>query len=113
LQTQKEEFAMKNETFTQFAGAAQEFEETVLAKVLERKLDLGSESLLEYVMEKEVLEVPCRNICAKITTQLYDQINQHCNYLGISKRKFVELALVAALDRTEQIMRERGLTLEG
>jgi hypothetical protein len=25
----------------------------------------------------------------------------------------VELALVAALDRTEQIMRERGLTLEG
>jgi hypothetical protein len=111
--SKKEEMMSNIEKFDRFSGGAKKFDETVLVKVLERKLNTDSDPIVEHLYENNEGQVPIRNICAKITADLYDQISDYCNLLGISKRRFIEAALIAALDRVEQIIRERGLSLEG
>lgn len=47
-----------------------------------------------------------RNICAKIWVGLFDEIEQYCGLLEISKRQFVESALIDMLEKTKQIFYE-------
>jgi hypothetical protein len=92
---------------SKFNGGERELEETLLARVLDRKLSLGNEALIDHVIERGESSVPVRNLCAKVTEQLYDDVDSYSRFLGISKRRFVEMALIAALDKAEKIMRER------
>lgn len=45
-----------------------------------------------------------RNICAMVSPELFDQVEQACSLLEISKRRFVESALIEAVDRAEAIV---------
>lgn len=53
--------------------------------------------------------VTLRNLCAKVSVDLAEQVENACSMLGVSKRRFIELALVEALRQYESVAEEEGL----
>jgi hypothetical protein len=71
---------------------------------------MESGMLTEVVPEGGVPELPIlKNVCAKLAIGLSDQIDQVCDLLGISKRMFIEAALIEALDQAEKVMESEGV----
>lgn len=66
------------------------------------------EWILKGAMEQnpEEAKLHFRNICATITTSLFDKVETHCSTLSISKREFVEMALVDLVEKTNAIVNE-------
>lgn len=72
---------------------------------------LGTEDMSEGGLQEQLFKMAAdspqaRNICASISVQLFDQVEGACDMLGISKRRFVEAALIAAVDRASGIVAE-------
>lgn len=53
--------------------------------------------------------LPIKNVCAKVSAQLSDEIDQVCGLLGISKRRFLEASFIDAISTAREIMRREGL----
>ena len=53
--------------------------------------------------------VPLKNVCAMVSQQLFDDLTSVCGLLDISKRAFIEAALIEALNRAHQVMEEEGV----
>ena len=68
----------------------------------------GSNGLLDAVLEQnpEVAKEKLRNICAFISPQLFDEVQSLCSLLDLSKRRFVEMALQDAIEKTHSIVNE-------
>jgi hypothetical protein len=47
-----------------------------------------------------------KNVCAKLTVGLSDDVDEICSLLEIPKRKFIELAIVNAIGKFEEIAKE-------
>lgn len=45
-----------------------------------------------------------RNVCAKLAPELAERIDRTVSVLGISKRLFIERALIEALDQVDMIL---------
>lgn len=45
-----------------------------------------------------------KTVCAPISLDLFDRMNQTLNLLDLSKRQFIELAIIEALDRADEII---------
>ena len=45
-----------------------------------------------------------RNVCAKLHPELIDRLDEIIGLLDMSKRDFIELALIEALNRAEKIL---------
>ena len=65
-------------------------------------LDLVAEDRLEN-------NILLKNVCAKVTPQLSDQIDEIVGLLGVSKRRFLEAAFIEAVAKAHEIMRAEGL----
>ena len=65
-------------------------------------LDLLAEDRLDH-------NVPLKNVCAKVTPQLADQIDEIVAMLGVSKRRFLEAAFIEAVQRAHEIMKAEGV----
>lgn len=50
--------------------------------------------------------LPLKNVCAKLSVQLSDEIDRVTNLLDVSKRRFIEAALVDALNEANRIIGE-------
>lgn len=50
-----------------------------------------------------------KNVCAKVSVQLSDQIDEVCNLLDISKRRFLEAAFLEAVSRAHAIIEAEGV----
>lgn len=50
----------------------------------------------------EVSPIPLRNVCAKLSVDLVERLDNTLCILDISKREFIEMALVEALNRVDQ-----------
>lgn len=50
-----------------------------------------------------------KNVCAKVTVQLSDEIDDVCNLLDISKRRFLEAAMLEAVQKAKAIMDAEGV----
>lgn len=89
------------------------FQETIQLKALALKQFRTrgvSDNLHEHLLEQAV-KTPegaalTRNICAHISVQLFQRVEECCSMLDLSKRQFVEMALKEALDRAETIVAE-------
>lgn len=51
---------------------------------------------------EDVCPIPLRNVCAKLTVELVDRLDNSLSILGMSKREFIEMALIEALDKVDQ-----------
>ena len=56
---------------------------------------------------------PVKNVCAKLSVELSDQLDHVSGLLGISKRKFIEMALIQALDHAEHVIECVGALEDG
>lgn len=53
-----------------------------------------------------------RQMCAKVSTHLYDSLEQVCGLLDMTKRQFIEAAVADAVGRAEELIEKLG-ALEG
>jgi hypothetical protein len=66
--------------------------------------------LLNIIIEQDSDGAPeTRNVCAKVSPQLAERIDQVCQMLDIRKRAFLEAAFVEAIQKAEEIMRAEGV----
>jgi sulfur relay (sulfurtransferase) DsrF/TusC family protein len=88
------------------------FNETIQLQALRLKQSFhGSDpQITEHFIEEAARQnpeaLPMKNICAFVSQQLFDRVNGCCDQLSLSKRRFVEMALIEALDRAEAIVSE-------
>ena len=54
-------------------------------------------------------KVETRNVCAHVSKELAEEINQVCKFLDIKKRAFLEAAFVDAVQRAHEIMEAEGV----
>ena len=80
---------------------------------LERMAEIANESLHEALIDGRLEitqgEVPLKNVCAKLSVELSDDIDEVCSFLDISKRRFIEAAIIEALSQARAVMREEGI----
>jgi len=50
-----------------------------------------------------------KNLCAKVSVRLSDEVDRICTNLMVSKRLFIESAVLDAVERAEAIMEREGL----
>jgi hypothetical protein len=53
---------------------------------------------------EEMSSVPLRNVCAKLAFPLVERLDNALGVLDISKRQFIELAIIEALDKVDQYL---------
>jgi len=51
---------------------------------------------------EEACPIPLRNVCAKLSSDLVDRLDKTLDILEISKREFIEMSLIEALNRVDQ-----------
>lgn len=71
--------------------------------------DLSPESM-ELV---EASGVQTKNLCAKVTPELAEQVDEVCASLGLSKRRFLEAAFITAVARAHEIMQADAVFISG
>ena len=92
-------------------------DELVRLKALQLKRLTSGDGDIQEAMIDEFLKRDggeFRNMCAHISMPLYDEIENTCKLLDISKRRFVEGALIDAIKRANAIVSEvEPFDLEG
>lgn len=80
--------------------------ELLTHRALHFKLSSNNVDLLERVIDEDTNDSRLKNVCAKLSVQLSDRIDNTVNILEISKRRFIEAAIIAALDEADRVMEE-------
>jgi hypothetical protein len=77
----------------------------------------SNSDILEAALSLDSLEPSpeIKNVCAKVSVHLSDQIDEVCHLLDMQKRAFLEAAFVEAVLRARQIIEAEGVydVLEG
>ncbi len=85
-------------------------EELITMKALQAKrLNEGGGDIQDHIIDDMLMKVdgaPFRNVCAHVSIPLADEIDAICASLDISKRRFIEGALIDALKRAQAIVSE-------
>ena len=83
-------------------------EELVTLKALKRKqLTTESSDFSELMIEQILMKSDgdeYRNVCAHVSIPLADELDELCKSLDISKRRFIEGALIDAVKRSNAII---------
>lgn len=62
--------------------------------------------LSEAIRQDPEVKAQFRNICALISPQLFEKVENLSNVLDLSKREFVEMALIEFVELAEKTLRE-------
>ena len=79
---------------------------------LERMVEAGSVTQLDQdgnpvpTTLEEVVPYKVQNVCAKLAQPLVDRLDNALSVLDMTKRDFIELALIEALDKVDQMLEE-------
>lgn len=88
-----------------------QFEELIQLQVLKQKaLNSGrlNRDLLEQVIEEGGADLPLRQMCAKVSVELYLDLENTCNALDMTKREFIEAAVSDAIRRAKVAFEKAG-----
>lgn len=55
---------------------------------------------------EEVCPIPLRNVCAKLSVELVDRLDNALGVLSMSKRQFIEMAIIEALDEVDKVLQD-------
>ena len=89
-----------------------DFNEFMHYRVLAFKYSLRNEELTDKIINESGDQIPLRNVCAKLSPELADRLDSMVSVLGISKRLFIERALIEALDQCDEIVEAHGVPEE-
>lgn len=87
------------------------FDETIQLQVLKLKASAGGikGKILDQLLEESGEHVLVRQMCAKVSHVVYEDLEQVCNLLDLSKREFIEAAVSDALARAHEVIDRSGL----
>ena len=85
------------------------FDDLVRYKALHLKYISSGSNVMEQIVEKLNHTVPMKNVCAMVSQELFDDLTSTCALLDISKRIFIEAAIIEALAKTQKIMEAESL----
>lgn len=86
-----------------------DFQQFLQYKALAFKFSLENSELTDAVIESGNMPLPLRNVCAKLTVELAERLDQTCSNLDISKRQFIERALIEAMDQADAALNACGV----
>jgi hypothetical protein len=92
-----------------------QFDEFIQYKALSAKFEgpfgLLTGDLLESVIEghENTEKLQIKNVCAKLHVSLVNRLDNTIGILKISKRQFIEYAIIQALDKADSIMEDFGV----
>ena len=75
------------------------------AMVTERALALISSNDFDFVGNSK----DTKNVCAKLSIELSDRIDNLVSFLGVSKRLWLEAAILDALEQSRRILNDEGV----
>lgn len=78
-----------------------DFNDFIQYRALALKFERENQELTDAVISSGDEPIPLRNVCAKLTVELSDRIDATVALLGISKRVFIERALIEAMDKAD------------
>lgn len=64
----------------------------------------GTPVTLDEIYASQGIEL--KNVCAKLSSQLVERMDNTLGILGMTKREFIELALIEALERVDIVLDE-------
>lgn len=85
------------------------FKQFLQYRALDLKFSLENSELTDAVIESGAEPIPLRNVCAKLTVELAERIDRTAETLGVTKRQFIERALIDAMDQADAMVREVGV----
>lgn len=85
------------------------FESIVTEKTLHLINGSDHGSLMDLASSDPDYQSQLKNVCAKVSVQLSEKIDSVCGMLDISKRTFIEAALIQAVEQAEAVMEAEGL----
>lgn len=86
-----------------------DFKRFLQYRALDLKFSLQGTDIADAVIESGAEPVPLRNVCAKLTVELAERIDQVAANLGVTKRQFIERALIEAMDQADAMLAEVGV----
>ena len=88
------------------------FDQFIQYKSLDFKYSSSGAKLLDAILEdsEKSEKLPLKNVCAKLHIDLVERLDKTINNLDISKRVFIEYAIIEALNRADEIMSEVDMT---
>lgn len=82
-----------------------DFKQFITYRALAFKFDtLRNESISDALLDSVESHPQIKNVCAKLSVELSDRIDRTVDQLGVSKRKFIEAALIEALDFADHVL---------
>ena len=84
------------------------FKEFLQYRALDFKYSQQNIELTEHLLNRaEGADlIPLRNVCAKLSVELAEDIDGVCSTLGISKRLFIQNALIEACAQAKQALED-------
>lgn len=88
-------------------------QEIIQLQVLKQKaVHSGRGALLERLIESGEVEsdgtLPLRQMCAKVSVALYQDLENVCGALDMTKREFIEAAVADAIDQAKTVIEKSG-----
>jgi hypothetical protein len=88
------------------------FDKLIQFKALSQIYGNGAD-FVERIVDPNNLEqaekAKMRNVCALIAVPLFDRLEGACALLDLTKRQFIEAALIEALDKADKIIEDEGV----
>jgi hypothetical protein len=81
-------------------------------KLIQFKALSNNSAMLDHVLQADpalVEKLKMRNVCALIDSELFDRLEDVCGVLSLSKREFIEAALIEGLNQADKIIAEEGV----
>lgn len=78
-------------------------------QALRVKAGYDNPALIDRVIDGAPETPEIRQLCAKVSAHLYAEVDSLCTLLDLSKRRFVEAAVVEAVNRAHNVLRATGL----
>lgn len=85
------------------------FDQLIQYKALEQINTLSGSDAIDTLPDAQLEKSQMRNVCAMITIPLFDQLENLCRFLNISKRQFIEASLIESIAKANVIMKDVGL----
>lgn len=85
-------------------------DQKLLHKVLDYKFKTSGAAALDFVLNdpsnQEAIKGKFKNVCALIQEPLTNRLEETLAVLNMSKREFLEVAIIEALDKVDSIINE-------
>lgn len=67
------------------------------------------EAIIDHTEHSDLHQARIKNVCAKVSVNLSNSIDEVCALLGVQKRRFLEAAFMEAVERAHSILEEEGV----